>query len=81
MKETLYGDGEHEPNPEGAVQLANDIYASDVLPALVQWLAKLDFEVISFFQHHVNNESDQKRFSICVQQFITSHCWISCSYC
>jgi hypothetical protein len=46
MKETLYGDGEHEPNPEGAVQLANDIYSSDVLPALVQWLPKLDFEVI-----------------------------------
>ena len=51
MKYTLFGDGEHEPNPENAVQLANEIYSSDLLPPLAQHLTKLDFEVRFLFRH------------------------------
>jgi len=55
MKITLYGDPEHEPNQESIVALANDVYSSDLLPALLANLAKYDFEakkdVVSIFNN------------------------------
>jgi len=44
MKYVLYGDNEHEPNPDATVLLANEIYSSDLLPLLIINLAKLEFE-------------------------------------
>jgi len=44
MKITLYGDSDTEPNQDGAVALANEIYSSDLLPLLLQFLSKFDFE-------------------------------------
>jgi len=44
MKITLFGDAENEPNQDGAVALANEIYNSDLLALLLQHLGKLEFE-------------------------------------
>eukprot|EP01119_Soliformovum_irregulare_P008730 TRINITY_DN21835_c0_g1_i1.p1 TRINITY_DN21835_c0_g1~~TRINITY_DN21835_c0_g1_i1.p1 ORF type:complete len:336 (-),score=104.68 TRINITY_DN21835_c0_g1_i1:46-1053(-) len=44
MKFTLYGDAEHEPNQDAIVQMANDVYASDLIPSLIQNVAKYEFE-------------------------------------
>jgi hypothetical protein len=44
MKMVLLGETE-DPNGENQQQLANDIYSSDILPAVLVQLPKLDFEV------------------------------------
>lgn len=44
MKITIYGDTDHEPNQENIVQLANDVYSSDLLPIMLSNLSKLEFE-------------------------------------
>jgi calcium binding protein 39 len=44
MKVTLYGDSEHEPNQDNVVALANDIYSSELIPAILSNMAKYDFE-------------------------------------
>jgi len=44
MKLVLYGDGEHEPNPDATLALANEAYTSDLLPLLVNNMSKLEFE-------------------------------------
>jgi calcium binding protein 39 len=44
MKFVLYGDNEHEPNPDTCGILANEIYLADLLPLLVANVAKLEFE-------------------------------------
>jgi len=44
MKMILYGDPEHEPNQEGVVTLANDIYTNDLLPLMLIHLSKFEFE-------------------------------------
>jgi len=44
MKITLYGDAEHEPNQDNVVALANDIYSTDLIPAILSNLGKYDFE-------------------------------------
>jgi hypothetical protein len=49
MKLTLLGDAEHEPNQELIVALANEAYSCDILPVLVQQIAKFDFEVRLIF--------------------------------
>jgi len=55
MKITLYGDTEHEPNQENIISLANEIYASDLLPLLLVYLSKFEFEarkdVIAIFNN------------------------------
>ncbi|KAI9355111.1 Mo25-like protein [Zopfochytrium polystomum] len=44
MKVILYGDGENDPSPEQVTQLYHEIHNSDILPLLVQQIAKLEFE-------------------------------------
>jgi len=44
MKLILYGDPENEPNPELGMQLANEVYASDLFPLLVTHMWRLEFE-------------------------------------
>jgi calcium binding protein 39 len=44
MKSILMGDGEHEPNPESSVLLANEVYSNDLLPLLCKHIAFLEFE-------------------------------------
>jgi len=55
MKITLFGDPEHEPNQDAIVQLANDIYANDLIPALLTNITRLEFEakkdLASIFNH------------------------------
>lgn len=45
MRITLIGDEEHEPNQENIQILANEIHTSDVLPFMISYLYKFDFEV------------------------------------
>ncbi len=49
MKVTLFGDPEHEPNQDAIVQLANDIYSNDLIPALLTNIVRLEFEVNQTF--------------------------------
>jgi calcium binding protein 39 len=55
MKITLLGDVEHEPNQDAIVQLANDIYSNDLIPALLANIIRLEFEskkdLASIFNH------------------------------
>jgi calcium binding protein 39 len=44
MKIILYGDTEHEVNQDGVVTLANDIYAADLIPLMLTYLSKFEFE-------------------------------------
>lgn len=44
MKFVLYGDSEHEPNPDTCGILANEVYLADLLPLLVANISKLEFE-------------------------------------
>jgi len=44
IKIILFGDPENEPNPELGVQIANEVFASDLIPLMVSQLGKLDFE-------------------------------------
>ena len=45
MKSLLYGEAEHEPNPEIVAQLAQEIYAYDLLPLMITHMIRLEFEV------------------------------------
>jgi Mo25-like len=45
MKNILYGDGETEPNPELASQLASEAISSDLLVLLVHHIQGFEFEV------------------------------------
>ena len=45
MKEILYGSGEKEPHTETVALLAQELYNSGLLLALVEHLAVVDFEV------------------------------------
>ena len=45
MKNILYGDGENEPNPELASQLASEAISSDLLILLVHNIQGFEFEV------------------------------------
>jgi len=44
MKFIMFGDAEHEPSQDLIVQLANEVYSSDVLVPVLQNLKYLDFE-------------------------------------
>jgi len=44
MKFVIYGDGEHEPNADQVTMLANEIQAHDLIPLVIQHVAKLEFE-------------------------------------
>jgi len=44
MKQILYGDNEHEPNPEASTQLATEVLTSDLIPLLVIHVNKMEFE-------------------------------------
>ncbi|KAI8884681.1 Mo25-like protein [Backusella circina FSU 941] len=44
MKNILYGEDDHEPNPELVVQLAQEVYRTDLLQALVLNIQKFEFE-------------------------------------
>ncbi|SCV74461.1 BQ2448_8100 [Microbotryum intermedium] len=45
MKLLLYGDGENEPQPELIAQLAQEVYAKDILQLLVLHIWRFEFEV------------------------------------
>jgi len=51
----LYGDPDHEPNPDTIGILANEIYLNDLLPVLILHLAKLDFEAKKEISIVINN--------------------------
>eukprot|EP00026_Physarum_polycephalum_P008258 Phypoly_transcript_08338.p1 GENE.Phypoly_transcript_08338~~Phypoly_transcript_08338.p1 ORF type:complete len:312 (+),score=30.97 Phypoly_transcript_08338:268-1203(+) len=55
MKFVLYGDSEHEPNPDTCGILANEVYLADLLPLLVIHLNKLEFEAKKDFTTVFNN--------------------------
>jgi len=55
MKFVLYGDAEHEPNPDTCGLLANEIYLADLLPLLISQMAKLEFEAKKDLTTVVNN--------------------------
>jgi len=55
MKFVLYGDAEHDPNPDTCGILANEIYLADLLPLLVLHLNKLEFEAKKDFTTVFNN--------------------------
>lgn len=55
IKFVLYGDAEHEPNPDTIGILANEIYLADLLPLLVLHVAKLEFEAKKDMSVIVNN--------------------------
>jgi len=44
MKSILFGDSEHEPNPETAGLLATEVLSNDLIPLLVIHISKLEFE-------------------------------------
>lgn len=44
IKHVFYGDGENEPNQDQITQLANDIYAADIIPLIITHISKLEFE-------------------------------------
>lgn len=44
IKQVLYGDGEHDPNPEHVTQLAAEVYTQDLITLLIQHLALIEFE-------------------------------------
>lgn len=45
MKTILYGEVDNDPNPELVAQLSQEIYNNDVLPLMVQYIGKFEFEV------------------------------------
>jgi len=55
MKFVLYGDAEHDPNPDTCGILANEVYLADLLPLLVLHLNKLEFEAKKDFTTVFNN--------------------------
>jgi len=55
IKTILYGDQDHEPNPDTIATLANEIYLADLLPLLVIHVAKLEFETKKDMAIVVNN--------------------------
>ncbi|KIR54897.1 calcium binding protein 39 [Cryptococcus gattii Ru294] len=44
VKTLLSGEGDSEPNPDAVVQVANEVYAQDLLSSMVVHLGKFDFE-------------------------------------
>lgn len=44
MKITLVGNEEHEPNQETILILVNEIHSSDIIPLLITFIHKFDFE-------------------------------------
>jgi len=55
MKFVLYGDAEHEPNPDTIGILANEIYLADLLPLIILHIAKLEFEAKKDMSIIINN--------------------------
>lgn len=55
MKFVLYGDAEHDPNPDTCGILANEVYLADLLPLMVIHLNKLEFEAKKDFTTVFNN--------------------------
>lgn len=45
VKTLLSGEGDTEPNPDAVAQVANEMYAQDLLSSMVVHLGKFDFEV------------------------------------
>lgn len=45
MKVGLCGDAEHDATPEVIAQIANEVYAQDIMGLVVTHLGKLEFEV------------------------------------
>lgn len=45
VKILLSGEGDTEPNPDAVAQVANEVYAQDLLSLMVVHLGKFDFEV------------------------------------
>lgn len=61
---------EHEPNQDGVVALANDIYTNDLIPLLLTYLGKFEFEV-SLLQKQlvISSPSGKERCRSHFQQF------------
>eukprot|EP01095_Lingulamoeba_sp_RSL-Kostka_P006982 TRINITY_DN220_c0_g1_i1.p1 TRINITY_DN220_c0_g1~~TRINITY_DN220_c0_g1_i1.p1 ORF type:complete len:338 (-),score=96.62 TRINITY_DN220_c0_g1_i1:779-1792(-) len=55
IKDTLYGDQEHPPNPDTCSALAQEIYNSGVLPNIINHLIDLEFEARKDFAQIFNN--------------------------
>ncbi|GAA5992167.1 hypothetical protein JCM10908_001801 [Rhodotorula pacifica] len=55
MKVLLYGDGENEPQPEIIAQLAQEVYAHDLLQLLVQDIWRFEFEARKDVSQIFNN--------------------------
>lgn len=45
MKNILYGEVDSEPNPELVAQLSQEIYNNEILPLMIQYIGKFEFEV------------------------------------
>jgi calcium binding protein 39 len=45
IKGILYGEVDTDPSPELVAQLSQEIYNNDVLPLLIQYIGKFEFEV------------------------------------
>ncbi|BGP27080.1 calcium binding protein 39 [Rhodotorula toruloides] len=55
MKVLLYGDGENEPQPEIIAQLAQEVYANDLLQLLVHNIWRFEFEARKDVSQIFNN--------------------------
>ncbi|SCZ96773.1 BZ3500_MvSof-1268-A1-R1_Chr4-1g06706 [Microbotryum saponariae] len=55
MKLLLYGDGENEPQPELIAQLAQEVYAKDILQLLVLHIWRFEFEARKDVSQIFNN--------------------------
>ncbi|KAI5474724.1 calcium binding protein 39 [Pseudohyphozyma bogoriensis] len=55
MKLLLYGDGETEPQPEIIAQLAQEVYANDILQLLILHIWRLEFEARKDVSQIFNN--------------------------
>ncbi|KAI8820442.1 Mo25-like protein [Fimicolochytrium jonesii] len=44
MKTILYGDGDSDPIPEQVAQLSQEVYNNDLLPLMIQNIARFEFE-------------------------------------
>ncbi|GAA6049932.1 hypothetical protein JCM3770_007055 [Rhodotorula araucariae] len=55
MKVLLYGDGENDPQPEIIAQLAQEVYANDLLQLLVQHIWRFEFEARKDVSQIFNN--------------------------
>jgi hypothetical protein len=57
-KGILYGEIDADPSPELVAQLSQEIYNNDILPLLIQYIGKFEFEV--FFHSPANLERQRK---------------------